>query len=226
MPNDGTRLCLTDAGSSSYYDGALYDYVFGLSDRFFDIVHVADQSLWNECTQSQLATVVVEPSNVRLSLCMDGLTLNGEYDHTYSYWLVILTSYNLPPGMCISYDMFLKMVIPEPSNPKHLINVYLELLIEELQKNFSFIWYVETTTWKVFKAGRPKILTDFTCVRLAHPESPLVGLPAIIWLSLYWGYSLGLVLDLRNVLPSGYNFLFVHVILKIASLDESFYFLS
>ncbi|KAL0293689.1 UNVERIFIED_CONTAM: hypothetical protein Sangu_3232900 [Sesamum angustifolium] len=80
----------------------------------------------------------VEPSNVRLSLCMDGLTLNGEYDHTYSYWLVILTSYNLPPGMCISSDMFLKMVIPDPSNPKHLINVYLELLIEELQS----LWHV------------------------------------------------------------------------------------
>ncbi|KAL0427261.1 UNVERIFIED_CONTAM: hypothetical protein Slati_2900900 [Sesamum latifolium] len=57
-PDDGTRSCPTDVGRSSYYyGGGPYDYVFGLADRFHDIVHVAEQPLWNNCTQSQLGAV-------------------------------------------------------------------------------------------------------------------------------------------------------------------------
>ncbi|KAL0308120.1 UNVERIFIED_CONTAM: hypothetical protein Scaly_2960600 [Sesamum calycinum] len=45
--------------------------------------------------------------------------------------------------MCKSYEyMFLAMVIPGPSNPKCLIYVYLELLLEELQK----LWHVGVLT--------------------------------------------------------------------------------
>ncbi|KAL0411692.1 UNVERIFIED_CONTAM: hypothetical protein Slati_3758900 [Sesamum latifolium] len=41
--------------------------------------------------------------------------------------------------MCMSSEyMFLTMVIPGPSNPKHLIDVYLEPLIEKLQN----LWHV------------------------------------------------------------------------------------
>ncbi|KAL0285708.1 UNVERIFIED_CONTAM: Transposon Tf2-11 polyprotein [Sesamum angustifolium] len=50
-----------------------------------------------------------------------------------SCWLVIITPSNRPPGMCMSSEyMFLTMVIPDPSNPKCLIDVYLKSLIEEL----------------------------------------------------------------------------------------------
>ncbi|KAL0394602.1 UNVERIFIED_CONTAM: hypothetical protein Slati_4426400 [Sesamum latifolium] len=45
--------------------------------------------------------------------------------------------------MCISSEyMFLSMVILGPSNPKHLIDVYLEPLIEELQN----LWHVGVLT--------------------------------------------------------------------------------
>ncbi|KAL0303019.1 UNVERIFIED_CONTAM: hypothetical protein Sradi_6170000 [Sesamum radiatum] len=48
-------------------------------------------------------------------------------------------AWNLPPGMCMSSEyMFLTMVIPDPSNPKRLTDVYLESLIEELLQ----LWYV------------------------------------------------------------------------------------
>ncbi|KAL0388042.1 UNVERIFIED_CONTAM: hypothetical protein Sradi_2686000 [Sesamum radiatum] len=39
--------------------------------------------------------------------------------------------------------MFLMMVIPDPSNPKHLIDVYLDLLIKELLK----FWHVGARTY-------------------------------------------------------------------------------
>ncbi|KAL0443854.1 UNVERIFIED_CONTAM: hypothetical protein Slati_2108100 [Sesamum latifolium] len=53
---------------------------------------------------------------------------------------VILTLYNLPPEMCMKSEyMFLTMVIPGPSNSKYCIDIYLELLIEELLQ----LWYIE-----------------------------------------------------------------------------------
>ncbi|KAL0416859.1 UNVERIFIED_CONTAM: hypothetical protein Slati_3517800 [Sesamum latifolium] len=45
--------------------------------------------------------------------------------------------------MCMSFEyIFLTMVIPWPSNPKYFIDVYLELLIEELQN----LWHVGVLT--------------------------------------------------------------------------------
>ncbi|KAL0325225.1 UNVERIFIED_CONTAM: hypothetical protein Sradi_5091800 [Sesamum radiatum] len=74
-----------------------------------------------------------EPHNVRLGLYTDGFALHEQYGRAYSCWHVIITPYNLPPGICISSEyMFLTMIIPDPSNLKRLISVYLELLIEEL----------------------------------------------------------------------------------------------
>ncbi|KAL0401329.1 UNVERIFIED_CONTAM: hypothetical protein Slati_4162800 [Sesamum latifolium] len=56
--DDGTRSCPLDAGPSPYYyGGGPYDYVHGLIDRFQDVLHAAEQPLWNGCTTSQLAVV-------------------------------------------------------------------------------------------------------------------------------------------------------------------------
>ncbi|KAL0325311.1 UNVERIFIED_CONTAM: hypothetical protein Sradi_5100400 [Sesamum radiatum] len=74
-----------------------------------------------------------EPCNVRLGFCTEGFGPHGQYDCTYSCWPIIITPYNLPPSTCMSSEyIFLMMVIPSPSIPKRLIDVYLELLIEEL----------------------------------------------------------------------------------------------
>ena len=53
MSDNGTRSFSTNVGLNSYY-GRWYDYVFGLADWFHDVVHAAEQPLWNGCTQSQL----------------------------------------------------------------------------------------------------------------------------------------------------------------------------
>ncbi|RDX99034.1 hypothetical protein CR513_17969, partial [Mucuna pruriens] len=74
-----------------------------------------------------------DPRNVRLGLCADGFNPFGQYGKSYSCWPVILTSYNLPPRMCMKREfMFLTVLIPGPSNPKHKIDVYLQPLIDEL----------------------------------------------------------------------------------------------
>ncbi|KAL0446168.1 UNVERIFIED_CONTAM: hypothetical protein Slati_1744700 [Sesamum latifolium] len=57
-PDDGTRSCPLDAGPSSYYyGGGPYDYMSGLADRFHNVVHAVEQSLWNCCTTSQLGVL-------------------------------------------------------------------------------------------------------------------------------------------------------------------------
>jgi hypothetical protein len=74
-----------------------------------------------------------ESRNARLGLCTDGFNPFGSFAAPYSYWLVILTVYNLPPGMCMRPEfMFLSMVIPGTSSPGPNIHVCLQPLIDEL----------------------------------------------------------------------------------------------
>ncbi|KAL0367339.1 UNVERIFIED_CONTAM: hypothetical protein Sradi_3624000 [Sesamum radiatum] len=84
-----------------------------------------------------------ETGNVRLGHCIDGFAPHRQYGQTYSCWPVIITPYNLPPGMCMNSEyMFLTMVILGSSNPKRLIDVYLQPLIEELLQ----LWHVGVRT--------------------------------------------------------------------------------
>ncbi|KAL0454699.1 UNVERIFIED_CONTAM: hypothetical protein Slati_0809100 [Sesamum latifolium] len=106
------------------------------------MVHPSDAEAWKHFDRTHL-DFTAELRNVRLGLCTDGFEPHGQYGRTYSCWPVILTTYNLPPGMCMSSEyMFLMMVIPGPYNPKRLIDIYLEPLIEELQN----LWHVGVQT--------------------------------------------------------------------------------
>ncbi|KAL9390464.1 hypothetical protein Peur_019069 [Populus x canadensis] len=62
----------------------------------------------------------------------------GSFAAPYSCWPVILTVYNLPPGMCMRPEfMFLSMVIPGPSSQGRNIDVFLRPLIDELTQLWS-----------------------------------------------------------------------------------------
>ena len=66
---------------------------------------------------------LAESRNVRLGLCTDGFNPFRSFAAPYSCWPVILTVYNLPPGMCMRPEfMFFSMVIPSPSSPGR--NIY------------------------------------------------------------------------------------------------------
>ncbi|KAL0285591.1 UNVERIFIED_CONTAM: hypothetical protein Sangu_2772700 [Sesamum angustifolium] len=105
--------------------------------------HPSDAEAWKHFDR-MYPDFAEKPRNVRLGLCIDGFTPHGQYGHTYSCWPVIITPYNLPPSMCMSSKyMLLMMVIPDPSNAKHLIDVYLESLIEQLLQ----LWHVGVRTY-------------------------------------------------------------------------------
>ncbi|GKF46607.1 hypothetical protein Tco_0136409, partial [Tanacetum coccineum] len=76
-----------------------------------------------------------EPRNIRLGLCADGFNPFGNLSQTYNMWPVILTTYNLPPWLCMKESNFmLTLLIPGPKSPGKDIDVYLRPLIEDLRK--------------------------------------------------------------------------------------------
>ncbi|XP_016434597.1 uncharacterized protein LOC107760959 [Nicotiana tabacum] len=75
-----------------------------------------------------------EPRNIRLGLCADGFTPFSVSAEPYSCWPVFVTTYNLPPELCMTSPyLFLTCIIPGPRNPKRLIDLYLQPLIDELK---------------------------------------------------------------------------------------------
>ena len=109
--------------------------------------HPCDGEAWkhfNECHPSFAA----DPRNVRLGLSSDGFTPFGQSAHPYSCWPVIVTPYNLPPGLCMkSQYMFLTLIIPGPKNPGQNIDLYLQPLIDELKQ----LWDVGVNNYEAFK---------------------------------------------------------------------------
>jgi len=79
-----------------------------------------------------------ESRNVHLGLCTDGFNPFGSFAAPYSSWPVILTVYNLSPGMCMRLEfMFLSMVIPGLSSSGRNIDVCVRSLIDELKQMWS-----------------------------------------------------------------------------------------
>ena len=89
------------------------------------MVHPSDGEAWKHFN-SVHPYFSAESRNVGLGLCTDGFNPFGSFAAPYSCWPVILTVYNLPPGMCMRPEfIFLSMVIPGPSSPVRNIDVLL-----------------------------------------------------------------------------------------------------
>ncbi|GJT25915.1 hypothetical protein Tco_0895852, partial [Tanacetum coccineum] len=75
-----------------------------------------------------------EPRNVRLGLATDGFNPFGNLSRAYNMWPVILTTYNLPPWLCMKKSYFiLTLLISGPKSPGKNIDVYLRPLIDDLK---------------------------------------------------------------------------------------------
>jgi hypothetical protein len=95
-------------------------------------VHPSNDEAWKHFN-SVHPHFSAESWNMHLGLCTDGFNLFGSFTAPYSCWPVILTIYNLPPGMCMRLKfMFLSMVIPGMRSPWWNIDVCLRPLIDEL----------------------------------------------------------------------------------------------
>jgi hypothetical protein len=94
------------------------------------MVHPSDSEAWKHFN-SVNPHFSAESRNVRLGLYTDGFNPFGSFAASYSCWQVILTVYNLPPGMCMRPE-FMSMVIPGPSSQGRNIDICLRPLIDKL----------------------------------------------------------------------------------------------
>ncbi|XP_021767822.1 uncharacterized protein LOC110732212 [Chenopodium quinoa] len=108
------------------------------------MAHPSDSEAWKHL-DSFFSEFASEPRNVRLGLCTDGFAPHGKFGGQYSCWSVTLTPYNLPPSMCMKQFMFLSLLVCGPKNPKGNLDVYMQLLIEELKQ----LWEVGAHTYDI-----------------------------------------------------------------------------
>ncbi|XP_059315491.1 uncharacterized protein LOC132066130 [Lycium ferocissimum] len=107
--------------------------------------HPSDGEAWKHFDRTY-PDFASESRNIRLGLCADGFTPYSVSAAPYSCWPVFLTPYNLPPEMCMTSPyIFLNCVIPGPRNPKVLIDVYLQPLIDELKQ----LWCEGVVTYDI-----------------------------------------------------------------------------
>jgi hypothetical protein len=85
---------------------------------------------------------------VRLGLASDGFNPFKSMYPSYSIWPVVMVTYNLPPWLCMRYAfMMLTLLIPRPKQPRNVIDVYLQPLIDELK----VLWYNGVQTYDAQK---------------------------------------------------------------------------
>lgn len=103
----------------------------------------ADSQKWRQFNREHLS-FSSETRNVRLRLSADGFQPFSQTGSQYSSWLIIVTPYNLSPWMCSKEPyMFLSVLLSGPKNPQQKIDVFLQLLIAEL----NMLWNVGVETW-------------------------------------------------------------------------------
>ena len=95
--------------------------------------HPVDGQAWNHF-DNKYPDFSIEPKNERLSLTEDRFNLFGNMSLSYSMWLVILTTYNLPPWLCMKESSFmLTLLIPSPNSPGKDMDVFLRLVFDNLK---------------------------------------------------------------------------------------------
>ncbi|KAL5563670.1 hypothetical protein UlMin_033417 [Ulmus minor] len=73
--------------------------------------------------------------NVRLGLAADGFNPFNNMSISYNMWPVVLTTYNLPPWLCMKPEyLMLSLLIPGPQSPGKDMDIFLRPLIEELKE--------------------------------------------------------------------------------------------
>ncbi|XP_074377904.1 uncharacterized protein LOC141719426 [Apium graveolens] len=77
-----------------------------------------------------------EPRNLRLAMAADGINPhNNGMNNGYSCWPVVLTTYNLPPWLCMKRKfLMLTILVSGPQEPGNNIDVFLQPLIDDLKK--------------------------------------------------------------------------------------------
>ena len=98
------------------------------------IRHPADSKTWKDVDE-KWPEFASEPRNLRLALSSDGFNPFHGKGTDHSCWPVLLSIYNLPPWICMKRKyIMLCLLISGPNQPGNDIDVFLQPLIEDLQK--------------------------------------------------------------------------------------------
>ncbi|XP_074336466.1 uncharacterized protein LOC141673610 [Apium graveolens] len=98
------------------------------------IRHPADSKTWKDVDQSW-SKFAAEARNLRLDLSSGGFNPFHGSRSDHSTWPVFLSIYNLPHWLCMKRRyIMLSLLISGPNQPGNDIDVYLQPLIEDLQK--------------------------------------------------------------------------------------------
>jgi len=90
----------------------------------------------------------LDPRNVMLGVSSDGMNPFGKQNTNHSTWPVFVWMYNIPPWKCMKTKyIHMSILIQGPKQPGNNINLYLELLKEELE----MLWKSPFKTWDAFE---------------------------------------------------------------------------
>jgi len=96
--------------------------------------HPADAKQWKDFDK-KYPDFAEEKQNVRFALSTDGMNPFGERSSTHNTWPVILTMYNLPSWLYQKRKyLLLTILISRPTQPGVDMDVFLEPLMEDMQK--------------------------------------------------------------------------------------------
>ncbi|KAL5560887.1 hypothetical protein UlMin_030634 [Ulmus minor] len=96
--------------------------------------HPVDGKSWQEFDKRH-PQFAGDVRNVRLGLAADGFNPFGNMSLYYSMWPVVLTTYNLPPWICMKAEcLILTLLIPGPHSPGKDMDIFLRPLIDELNE--------------------------------------------------------------------------------------------
>ncbi|XP_074347014.1 uncharacterized protein LOC141685834 [Apium graveolens] len=96
--------------------------------------HPADSKIWKEVDE-KWPEFASDSRNLRMALSSDGFNPFHGKGTDHSSWPVLLSIYNLPPWLCMKRKyIMLCLLISGPTQPVNDIDVFLQPLIEDLQK--------------------------------------------------------------------------------------------
>ncbi|XP_024010549.1 uncharacterized protein LOC112085889 [Eutrema salsugineum] len=108
--------------------------------------HPVDSVTWDQMN-SKYPLFAAESRNIRLGLSTDGFNPFSMKNTRYSCWPVLLVNYNMAPDLCMKKEnILLSLLIPGPYQPGNSIDVYLEPLIDDLQR----LWDIGEQTYDAF----------------------------------------------------------------------------
>ena len=111
------------------------------------LTHPSDASQWKALDDEYYEDLGKEPRNIRLGARTNGLNPFGDKSSKHNTWPVFVWMYNLPPWLCLKKKYIdMSMLIQGLAQPGRDINLYLELLKEEL----AILWEEGVETWDAY----------------------------------------------------------------------------